>query len=144
MPPTIICGKRVNSVGKRLALLRLNSIAKSGSVSNRKQAGQLAPPITETQIGNSEMKTEQELIAEFLANKGATKIPAGERAYNPRDIYNARRNGGKAMAESDRAERHAESMAESMADTAREAQLNGQRVTGYDSAGNIYTERGRY
>ena len=88
-------------------------------------------------------KTDADLIAEFLASKGATKCAEGARAYNPRDIYTAQREGGKARALDDLDASAAEIAAERLADTMAEARHNGHRVTGYDSAGNVYLANGR-
>lgn len=69
-------------------------------------------------------RTDAELIAEFLAQKGATKIEEGKRAYDPRDIRKMQRD----------------TRAEQMAEDAMDAQYHGHRVIGWDSNGNIETE----
>jgi hypothetical protein len=78
--------------------------------------------------------TDVEMIAAFLAKKGATRVEAGARAYSERSMYLAVR-GEPVETEDQASERRAERMAEQ----AMEARYNGHRVVGWDSRGNIET-----
>jgi hypothetical protein len=41
-------------------------------------------------------QSDADMIAEFLAKKGATKIPEGQRAYDDKELWLAYRDGRKA------------------------------------------------
>lgn len=86
------------------------------------------------------------LVAAFLAKGNTvTRCETGaDSGISAREWSQAVRGEITAVGASARAERDAEYRAHEMHDTATEARLNGHRVTGFDSRGNVYTDRGRY
>jgi hypothetical protein len=74
------------------------------------------------------------MMAEFLAKGGqVTKVDAGVRAIeSDRTIYNAIRNGAKAVADDVAMCRASEQRYHRQHDAATEARMNGHRVTGFD------------
>jgi hypothetical protein len=82
--------------------------------------------------------SDSDLIASFLASRGATVIPTGERALERGEMRAALR-GEAFESNAHRNERHEHDLR----DTAAEARLNGQRVIGYNGS-TIVTDRGEY
>lgn len=48
------------------------------------------------------MSEYDDMVAAFIAKNGVKKIETGARAYDPRDIYRARRGGGVAVSIDDK------------------------------------------
>jgi hypothetical protein len=81
--------------------------------------------------------TDQDLIAAFLASKGATKIAPGARVHSERDMFLAVRGD---LTRTDTAEQLAEHRSERLMESAMEARFLGHRVIGVNERGDIVTE----